>query len=73
MPALILGIVAAIFYEFFIPAIIAVVLGAKGLNRAEVLKGESVEKTGKGLSMAGLILGIVYLFTGFIAATTEIV
>ena len=71
--ALVVGIVAAIFYELFIPSIAAIVLGSLGMNQATVLQNEGVRKTGKGKSVAGLVLGLVYLLCGFLAATTDII
>lgn len=63
--ALVTGLVAVIFFEFFIPSIAAIILGALGMNRATVLANNKVLKTGKGNSIAGLVLGIVYLLCGF--------
>ena len=70
--ALVVGILAAIFYEFFIPSIAAIILGALGMNQATALQNDGVKITGKGKSVAGLVLGLVYLFCGFIAANTDI-
>jgi len=72
-PAFFLGIFAAVFYEFYLPAIGAIIVGALGMNKAAILANEKVQKTGKGFSVAGLVMGIVYLMTGFVAATTTII
>jgi hypothetical protein len=72
-PALVLGITSAVLYEFFLPSIVAIVLGAMGVGRSTELKKDGVEKTGHGKSVAGLILGLVYLLCGFVAATTDLI
>lgn len=64
LPALIAGIVSFFLAAFFVPQIIAIFLGAKGITRADELANLSVQKTGKGMSIAGLTLGIVYIFIG---------
>jgi Domain of unknown function (DUF4190) len=71
--ALVLGIVAAGFYEFFIPAIAALIVGTLALSEANALKASGIQKTGYGMSLAGVILGGVYLLMGVIAATTSII
>ncbi len=72
-PALVVGIVAAMFYEIFVPSIAAIILGSLGMNQATVLQNEGEQKTGRGKSIAGLVLGLVYLLCGFVAATTDII
>jgi hypothetical protein len=64
-PALIAGIVAVFLFEFFIPSIAAIILGALGMNRATVLENQKVLKTGKRSAIAGLVLGLLYLLAGF--------
>lgn len=67
--ALIAGIVAVFFFEFFVPSFLAVILGGLGLNRADELQSEKVQKSGKGMSIAGLVLGVVYLLVGYLRLT----
>lgn len=63
--ALGLGIASAFFFEFVFIPIAAVVVSAISLSKASELTRANVEKTGKGKSIAGLILGIVYSLLGF--------
>lgn len=55
------GIASAVFFEFLIPNLVAIVLGSIGLNKASELARQGAAKTGKGKSMAGLVLGIIYV------------
>ncbi len=55
------GIASAVFFEFLIPNLVAIVLGSIGLNKASELARQGALKTGKGKSMAGLVLGIIYV------------
>ena len=64
-PALWLGLSSTLFAFLFVPPILAIVFGAKGMTRATILANASAPKTGKGMSIAGLILGIVYLGVAF--------
>jgi hypothetical protein len=63
--ALWLGIASIFFGVIFVPPILAIVYGSLGISRSTELQNEGIEKTGKGKSIAGLILGIVYLLLGF--------
>ena len=65
MPALLLGIASVFFGTFFIPPILAIVFGSLGISRSTVLINDGIKKTGKGMAIAGLVLGIVYLLLGF--------
>ena len=48
---------------FLIPGIIAIISGAIGLSRANRLAREGLPPKGRGLSIAGLVLGIVATIT----------
>jgi hypothetical protein len=65
VPALVLGIVSAFLAFLIVPPILAIVFGSLGISRSSDLQNEGVKKTGSGMSMAGLILGIVYIGIGF--------
>lgn len=65
VPALVLGLVSIFFAFIFVPSILAIVFGALGLSRSTELANAKQAKTGKGMSIAGLVLGLVYLFIGF--------
>jgi len=64
-PALVLGVVSVFFGWLFLPPIFAIVFGSMGLNRSAVLANDGQKKSGKGQSIAGLVLGIVYLLLSF--------
>lgn len=64
-PALAVGIVSVFFGWLFIPPILAITFGSMGLNRSAVLANSGQKKTGKGSSIAGLVLGILYLLLSF--------
>lgn len=63
--ALTLGVVSVFFGMFIVPPIVAIVYGSLGISRATALSNHNVSKTGKGFSVAGLVLGIVYLVLGY--------
>lgn len=63
--ALTLGILSAFFFEFVLLPIVAVVISSLALVRASELAQKLTPKTGKGISIAGLILGSVYSLIGF--------
>ncbi len=59
---LVLSLVAFIFNFFAIPSVLGIVFSSIGLARAQNLEGKS-RVTGRGTSVAGLIVGIVALGT----------
>jgi len=63
--ALVLGILSAGFFEFVFVPIAALVVSSFALSKSTSLANKGQKKTGKGKSIAGLILGGVYLFTWF--------
>ena len=63
--ALVLGILSALFFEFVFVPIAALVVSSFALSKSTSLANKGQKKTGKGKSIAGLILGGVYLFTWF--------
>ena len=63
--ALVLGILSALFFEFVFVPIAALVVSAFALSKSTSLANKGQKKTGKGKSVAGLILGGVYLFVWF--------
>lgn len=63
--ALVLGILSAMFFEFVFVPIAALVVSAFALSKSTSLANKGQKKTGKGKSVAGLILGGVYLFVWF--------
>ena len=63
--ALVLGILSALFFEFVFVPIAALVVSAFALSKSASLANKGQKKTGKGKSVAGLILGGVYLFVWF--------
>ena len=63
--ALVLGILSALFFEFVFVPIAALVVSAFALSKSTSLANKGQGKTGKGKSIAGLILGGVYLFIWF--------
>ena len=56
------GIASVFLFEFLIPMMAAIPLGAVGVQRASELKRAQATKTGFVQSLIGLILGIVYVF-----------
>jgi len=64
--ALVLGILSAAFFEFVFVPIAALVVSAFALSKSTSLANKGQKKTGKGKSIAGLILGGVYLSVWFI-------
>lgn len=60
----VLGIVSALglYWLFAIPPILAIVFGVLGIDRINYYRNEK----GKGLAIAGLVLGIVYAIAFFI-------
>jgi hypothetical protein len=71
-PALVLGILSAFFYEFVFFQVAALMVGIFGVNRATELAKSGEAKTGKGKSIAGLVLGAVYLFAWFMLVVVGI-
>lgn len=63
--ALVLGILSVFFFEFVPVPIASVVVSSFALNKSSELAQKSAAKTGKGMSMAGLVLGVVYSVLGF--------
>lgn len=61
------GVASAIFFEFLIPNIVAIVLGVAGLSMSTKLAAKRAKKTGMGKSLAGIILGSLY-FIVFVLA-----
>lgn len=61
---LVLSLIALIFNFFAIPSILGIIFSSIGLARAQSLEGRS-RVTGRGTSIAGLIIGIAAL--GFFA------
>lgn len=64
--ALGLGIASVFLFETLVIPMAAIIVGGLSLSKASELKNRGVEKTGFGLSLTGLILGIVYAFSGFV-------
>lgn len=71
LPGLILGI-CSVFFPFVLPIpISAVVLSVLGLIRAFELKTLGTSKTQFGISLAGLILGVVYFMLGVFLISSQ--
>lgn len=64
-PSLVLGILSALFFEFFPVPLAALVTGLFALTRSTELQNLGSKKTGKGKSIAGVSLGAVYLVVWF--------
>lgn len=64
-PALVLGILSALFFEFFPVPLAALVTGLFALTRSTELQNLGSKKTGKGKSIAGVSLGALYLVVWF--------
>lgn len=64
VPSLVLGVVSVFLAALIVPPILAIVFGALGLSRSTELENAKSDKTGKGMSIAGLVLGSVYIFIG---------
>jgi hypothetical protein len=56
--ALVLGIVGVVACWFVVPSLLAVIFGAVALNQ---MKHQPVAYSGRGLAIAGLVLGLVGL------------
>ena len=63
--ALVLGILSALFFEFVFVPIAALIVSAFALSKSTSLANKGQKMTGKGKSVAGLVLGAVYLFAWF--------
>jgi len=63
--ALVLGIVSFFLFEFLIFPIAAVVTASLALSKSSDLSRKGISNTGKGKSIAGLILGVIYSLLGF--------
>lgn len=69
--ALVLGVLSAVLvYSFFIQ-VAAIITGVVGLSKAKGLASRGVEKTGKGMAIAGVVLGVLFLLRLFIVLVTE--
>jgi len=63
--SLVLGIVSVFLFEFLVFSIAAVITASLALSKSSELAREGIANTGKGKSVAGLILGAVYSLLGF--------
>jgi hypothetical protein len=54
-----LGLISLAFNVFCIPSILAIILGATGLNTARKLQASGARSTGLGWSIAGIVLGVI--------------
>lgn len=63
--SLVLGITSVFFFEFVILPLVAVITSSISLGKANELSRNGVLKTGKGKSVAGLVLGAIYSLLGF--------
>lgn len=64
-PSLVLGLLSVFFAFVFVVPIASLVVGILGVVKAGELKAEGIKKTGKGLSVTGIVLGAVYLLVAF--------
>jgi len=62
--SLVLGIVSVFLFEFLVFSIAAVITASLALSKSSELAREGIANTGKGKSVAGLILGAVYSLLG---------
>ena len=62
--SLVLGIVSVFLFEFLVFSIAAVITASLALSKSSELAREGIANTGKGKSIAGLILGVVYSLLG---------
>lgn len=63
--SLVLGILSVAFFELVLIPIAAVVVSSLSLAKANALSKNGLLKTGKGKSIAGLVLGSIYSLIGF--------
>jgi uncharacterized membrane protein YvbJ len=63
--SLVLGIVSVFLFEFLVFSIAAVITASLALSKSSELAREGIANTGKGKSVAGLVLGAVYSLLGF--------
>ena len=63
--SLVLGISSAFFFEFVFIPIAAVIASSLSLAKANQLSRTGVLRTEKGVSIAGLVLGVIYSLLGF--------
>jgi hypothetical protein len=63
--ALVLGVCSALFFEFLFVPVVAIVVSSLALAKSTSLRNDGQIKTGKGFSIAGLVLGGVFLFVWF--------
>jgi len=63
--SLVLGILSVFLFEFLVFSIAAVITASLALSKSSELAREGIANTGKGKSVAGLILGAVYSLLGF--------
>ena len=63
--ALVLGIVSIFLLEFLVFSVAAVITGSLALSKSSELAKKGIAHTGKGKSIAGLTLGIIYSLIGF--------
>lgn len=59
--ALVIGLVSAGLFEFIFVPLVAVIISSFALSKAQKLTKAGATKPGTGKSVAGLVLGIVYL------------
>ena len=62
--ALVLGIASVVLFETIIVPLAAIGLGIGALARSATLAKQGVQSTGKGFSVAGIVLGGLFLFVG---------
>lgn len=62
--SLVLGILSVFLFEFLVFSIAAVITASLALSKSSELAREGIANTGKGKSVAGLILGAVYSLLG---------
>ena len=63
--SLVLGILSVFLFEFLVFSIAAVITASLALSKSSELAREGIANTGKGKSVAGLVLGAVYSLLGF--------
>ena len=64
--ALVLGITSVVLFETFIIPLAAMIVGIIALYRASELRYLGVEKRGFGFSLAGAILGVVFMLVALV-------
>ncbi len=64
-PSLVLGILSVALFELVFIPIAAVVVSSLSLAKANALSRNGLPNTGKGKSIAGLVLGAIYSLIGF--------